>query len=112
MMDCDTTGVEPDIALVKYKKLVGGGMLKMVNSTVPEALTRLGYSEVQTKAIVHHIEKNDHDRGRAAAHGGAPAGLRLRVPPDEREALHPLSRSHPHDVVGAALPLRRHQQRR
>jgi ribonucleoside-diphosphate reductase alpha chain len=43
MMDCDTTGVEPDIALVKYKKLVGGGMLKIVNNTVPHALKRLGY---------------------------------------------------------------------
>ncbi len=43
MMDCDTTGVEPDIALVKYKKLVGGGMLKIVNNTVPRALKRLGY---------------------------------------------------------------------
>jgi ribonucleoside-diphosphate reductase alpha chain len=63
MMDCDTTGVEPDIALVKYKKLVGGGMLKMVNSTVPEALARLGYSEAQAKAIVHHIEKNDTIEG-------------------------------------------------
>ena len=43
MMDCDTTGVEPDIALIKYKKLVGGGLLKMVNNTVPRALKRLGY---------------------------------------------------------------------
>ena len=44
MMDCDTTGIEPDIALVKYKKLVGGGMLKIVNNTVPQALERLGYT--------------------------------------------------------------------
>ena len=43
MMDCDTTGVEPDIALVKYKKLVGGGLMKIVNQTVPMALVRLGY---------------------------------------------------------------------
>src|SRR5262249_21209727 len=45
MMDCDTTGVEPDITLIKYKKLVGGGLLKIVNQTVPEALRRLKYSE-------------------------------------------------------------------
>jgi len=56
MMDCDTTGVEPDIALVKYKKLVGGGMLKLVNGTVPSALTKLGYTESQVSAITAHIE--------------------------------------------------------
>ena len=44
MMDCDTTGIEPDLALVKYKKLVGGGMIKIVNNTVPSALIKLGYS--------------------------------------------------------------------
>ena len=56
MMDCDTTGVEPDIALVKYKKLVGGGMLKLVNQTVPSALSKLGYTESQVNAITAHIE--------------------------------------------------------
>jgi ribonucleoside-diphosphate reductase alpha chain len=56
MMDCDTTGVEPDIALVKYKKLVGGGMLKLVNQTVPSALSKLGYTESQVTAITAHIE--------------------------------------------------------
>ncbi|MHB8631962.1 MAG: vitamin B12-dependent ribonucleotide reductase [Candidatus Limnocylindria bacterium] len=56
MMDCDTTGVEPDIALVKYKKLVGGGMLKLVNQTVPSALSKLGYTESQVAAITAHIE--------------------------------------------------------
>jgi ribonucleoside-diphosphate reductase alpha chain len=59
LMDCDTTGVEPDIALVKYKLLAGGGMLKIVNRTVPEALQRLGYPEAAIKAIVAHIEKYD-----------------------------------------------------
>lgn len=59
LMDCDTTGVEPDIALVKYKLLAGGGMLKIVNRTVPEALGRLGYTANQVKAIVAHIEAND-----------------------------------------------------
>ncbi len=59
LMDCDTTGVEPDIALVKYKLLAGGGMLKIVNRTVPEALHRLGYTANQITAIIAHIEKHD-----------------------------------------------------
>ena len=57
MMDCDTTGVEPDIALVKYKRLVGGGMLKLVNGTVPAALRRLGYTETVGSAITTYIEQ-------------------------------------------------------
>jgi ribonucleoside-diphosphate reductase alpha chain len=56
MMDCDTTGVEPDLALVKYKKLVGGGMIKIVNSTVPSALIKLGYAENEVNAIVSYID--------------------------------------------------------
>ncbi|MGB2695488.1 MAG: vitamin B12-dependent ribonucleotide reductase [Dehalococcoidia bacterium] len=56
MMDCDTTGIEPDIALVKYKKLVGGGMMKMVNTTVPLALRRLGYEEAQVGEIVRYVD--------------------------------------------------------
>jgi ribonucleoside-diphosphate reductase alpha chain len=63
MMDCDTTGVEPDIALVKYKKLVGGGMIKIVNNTVPVALKRLGYDKEEIKAIVEHIDENDTIEG-------------------------------------------------
>src|SRR5579864_2564562 len=59
LMDCDTTGIEPDIALVKYKLLAGGGMLKIVNRTVPEGLRRRGYSAQQTERIVAHIEKYD-----------------------------------------------------
>jgi ribonucleoside-diphosphate reductase alpha chain len=59
MMDCDTTGVEPDIALVKYKKLVGGGLMKIVNTTVPSALTRLGYTESQVAAIVDHLNAQE-----------------------------------------------------
>src|SRR5262249_5540420 len=57
-MDCDTTGIEPDIALVKYKTLVGGGVMKIVNQTVPEALRRLGYSPKQVSAIVEYIDAN------------------------------------------------------
>jgi len=56
MMDCDTTGVEPDLALVKYKKLVGGGMIKIVNQTVPTALFKLGYTSDQASAIVSYID--------------------------------------------------------
>jgi ribonucleoside-diphosphate reductase alpha chain len=56
MMDCDTTGIEPDLALVKYKKLVGGGVIKIVNNTVPGALVKLGYSAEQVEAIVSHID--------------------------------------------------------
>ncbi len=59
MMDCDTTGIEPDIALIKYKKLVGGGMLKIVNNTVPLALAKLGYSPSQVESIAAYL--NEHD---------------------------------------------------
>ncbi|HVT04940.1 MAG TPA: vitamin B12-dependent ribonucleotide reductase [Thermoanaerobaculia bacterium] len=63
MMDCDTTGIEPDIALVKYKKLVGGGMLKLVNQTVPTALKRLGYEQKQITDIIDYIDENDTIEG-------------------------------------------------
>ena len=56
MMDCDTTGIEPDLALIKYKKLVGGGMIKIVNNTVPTALFKLGYTHEQADAIVSYID--------------------------------------------------------
>jgi ribonucleoside-diphosphate reductase alpha chain len=56
MMDCDTTGIEPDLALVKYKKLVGGGVIKIVNQTVPQALIKLGYTPEQVDTIVTHID--------------------------------------------------------
>jgi ribonucleoside-diphosphate reductase alpha chain len=63
MMDCDTTGVEPDIALVKYKKLVGGGLMKIVNTTVPMALERLGYTQPEIDAIVHFIDEHETIEG-------------------------------------------------
>ncbi|HEX2713628.1 MAG TPA: vitamin B12-dependent ribonucleotide reductase, partial [Candidatus Acidoferrales bacterium] len=69
MMDCDTTGIEPDLALVKYKKLVGGGVIKIVNNTVPQALMRLGYAPEEAARIVAHID-------RAGTIEGAP-GLKL-----------------------------------
>ena len=63
MMDCDTTGIEPDIALVKYKQLAGGGMLKIINRTVPLALQTLGYDRMQIDSIVKHIEEKDTIEG-------------------------------------------------
>jgi ribonucleoside-diphosphate reductase alpha chain len=59
LMDCDTTGIEPDIALVKYKQLAGGGMLKIVNQTVPLALRKLGYDEPAVESVLAYIDKND-----------------------------------------------------
>ena len=77
LMDCDTTGVEPDIALVKYKLLAGGGLLKIVNRTVPQALQRLGYKTAEIEKIILHIEKYDtiedvEDNGKTV-----PSGLRV-----------------------------------
>lgn len=63
MMDCDTTGVEPDIALIKYKKLVGGGYFKIVNQTVPQALERLGYAAEARKEIVDYLSTHDTIEG-------------------------------------------------
>ena len=63
MMDCDTTGVEPDLALVKYKKLVGGGLFKIVNNTVPLALKQLGYDVETMQRISAYIDENDTIEG-------------------------------------------------
>ena len=69
MMDCDTTGIEPDIALIKYKRLVGGGMIKIVNNTITEALSKLGYDEAQTKAIVDYIDTEETIEGAPGPEG-------------------------------------------
>ncbi len=66
MMDCDTTGIEPDIALIKYKKLVGGGMLKIVNGTVPRALRRLGYDSREIQEIVEYLDEHETIEGALA----------------------------------------------
>ncbi|MFH0903427.1 MAG: vitamin B12-dependent ribonucleotide reductase [Pseudomonadota bacterium] len=66
MMDCDTTGIEPDMALVKYKRLVGGGTLKIVNQTVPEALSRLGYDNNKIEAIKSYIDEHESIEGAPA----------------------------------------------
>src|SRR3546814_12693435 len=60
MMDCDTTGIEPDFSLVKFKKLVGGGSMQIVNQTVNRALTKLGYQEEQIEAIIAYIAEHGH----------------------------------------------------
>src|SRR5437764_5798154 len=65
MMDCDTTGIEPDLALVKYKKLVGGGVIKIVNNPVPQALIKLGYSPEIADQIVSHIDQTGTIEGTA-----------------------------------------------
>src|SRR3989442_6050977 len=66
MMDCNTTGIEPDIALIKYKKLVGGGMLKIVNNTVPLALAKLGYPPAQIESTVAYLNEHDTIEGAPA----------------------------------------------
>lgn len=68
MMDCDTTGIEPDIALIKYKKLVGGGYLKLVNASVPRALRKLGYNDSQVREIVDYIDKHETIEGAPGLH--------------------------------------------
>ena len=82
LMDCDTTGVEPDIALVKYKLLAGGGMLKIVNRGVPDALRRLGYNETANTKIIAHIETFDtiedvEDKGQIVRSGLKPEHLEV-----------------------------------
>ena len=106
MMDCDTTGVEPDIALVKYRKLVGGGMIKIVNNTVPKALARLGYDKDEVRAIVEFVDENDTIEGAPQLAGRAPAGLRLRLQAGQRLALDPLHGARQDAGGGAAVHLR------
>ena len=78
MMDCDTTGVEPDLALVKFKKLVGGGSMQIVNQTVPRALKNLGYQGEQVEAIVEFIAEHGHVVDAPGLRHGALRGIRLR----------------------------------
>src|SRR5271166_6217531 len=76
LMDCDTTGIEPDIALVKYKLLAGGGMLKIVNQTVRPAIANLGYSKGQIDAIIAHIDAHDTIEDVTDSHGVIKSGLK------------------------------------
>ncbi len=111
MMDCDTTGIEPDIALIKYKKLVGGGMLKIVNQTVPPGAgqARLRADRECDDIIALPRQERDH-RGRPGPEAGAPAGVRLRLQAGQGHALHPLHGPHQDDGRRPAVPLRRHLQ--
>ena len=76
LMDCDTTGIEPDFSLVKFKELVGGGQMTIVNRTVPLALQTLGYSDEQIEQIEAYVNEHGHDRRRARPDRRAPAGVR------------------------------------
>ena len=110
MMDCDTTGIEPDIALVKYKQLVGGGMLKIANRTLPGALRNRGYPEDQIQEIADYVEQNDTIEG--APHLD-PADLPVfdcAFPSGQGQPLDPLPRPHPHDGGRPALPVGRDLQ--
>jgi ribonucleotide reductase alpha subunit len=106
MMDCDTTGIEPDLALVKYKKLVGGGTIKIVNQTVPLALKRLGYSQEEVLGIVEYADEKGTIEG---APGFKPEHLPVfdcsfRALNGTR-SIHYMG--HVGDGSGAAVPLRR-----
>ena len=106
MMDCDTTGIEPDFSLVKFKKLVGGGSMQIVNQTVPRALRKLGYQEEQVEAIVEYIGEHGHVIDAPGLQDRALRDLRLRhgrpsVGPDGSRA---------DDGGGAAVPVRRDLQ--
>jgi ribonucleoside-diphosphate reductase alpha chain len=91
MMDCDTTGVEPDIALVKYKKLVGGGLLKIVNNTVPRALRRLGYDSREVQAVVEYIDEQETIEGAPGLHGEHLAVFDCAFKPSRgTRSIHPL----------------------
>jgi ribonucleoside-diphosphate reductase alpha chain len=112
MMDCDTTGVEPDIALVKYKRLVGGGMLKITNQTVAEALTRLGYDLAAQKQIIDHITSHDTIEGASGLRSEhlAVFDCAFRAQNGSR-SIH-YDGSHQDDGGGAAVYLGRDQQDR
>jgi ribonucleoside-diphosphate reductase alpha chain len=106
MMDCDTTGVEPDIALIKYKKLVGA-VAQIVNQTVPEALRRLKYSDPQINDIIKYIDENETIEGAPNLKKNTSC-IRLCIQTAQRRPFHPLHGPSPHDGCGAAVSFRRH----
>ncbi len=112
MMDCDTTGIEPDLALVKYKKLVGGGMIKIVNNTVPAALFKLGYDNDQVDAIVSYIDATGTIEGAPGIKPEHLGCLRLQLQARQGHALHSLHGPHQDDGCHAAVPLGRHLEDR
>ena len=103
LMDCDTTGIEPDFSLVKFKELVGGGQMTIVNRTVPMALETLGYSATEIEQIVAYINDKSTIVGAPALQGRAPAGVRRRG----RRAGDLAHGPHQDDGRGAAVPLGR-----
>ena len=105
MMDCDTTGIEPDIALVKYKQLAGGGMLKIVNRTVPLALQTLGYSARADLADLRVHRPERHDRGCSRTAGGTLGGVRLCLQASQRRAKHSLASPRDDDGGRPAVPV-------
>ena len=112
MMDCDTTGIEPDIALVKYKKLVGGGVLKIVNMTVPAVLDKLGYTKDERESIVQYIDRNDTIEGAPGLKNKHLPIFDCAFKPAKGETVHPPHGASSHDGRGPALPLRRHLENR
>ena len=103
MMDCDTTGVEPDFSLVKSKKLVGGGEITIVNKTVPLGLEKLGYAPNEVDEVVAYIDERNTDRRRAVREERALPGVRLR----RRRAGDPLPRPREDDGRDPAVHLGR-----
>ena len=108
MMDCDTTGIEPDLALTKAKKLVGGGTMFIVNQTIPRALHKLGYSDDEIDTIIAYIDEHKTIIGAPRVQGRAHAGVRVL---DGRQH-DPLHGSREDDGGGAAVHLGRDQQDR
>ncbi len=102
MMDCDTTGIEPDFSLVKFKKLVGGGSLQIVNQTIPRALKKLGYANETAEAIIEFIAENGHVIDAPGPQAGALRGLRYRDGATRDQADGPRT----DDGGGAAVPVR------
>ena len=112
MMDCDTTGVEPDIALVKYKKLVGGGLMKIVNGTVPMALEKLGYTKPEIEAIVHYIDEHETIEGAPFLKDEHLPVFDCAFKAAQGRAVDPLHGPHQDDGRHAAVHLGRDQQDR
>ena len=118
MMDCDTTGIEPDIALVKYKKLVGGGVMKIVNQSVPGVLRKLGYTPVQVEDMLRYVDEKEMIEGAPHLKDEHLPVFDCAFPPRDGQSLHRLDGPHQDDGGGAALPLggdlqdRQHADRR